>query len=98
MVSFCNWFCLRLCIVLFNIEIMSFHIHRFKTKDVLFEQPTDVQGVYCDYRIKKCRCGEIKRVFDRIYYADKMRFPFHSNPDISFLGLGNKRDIIPNLI
>lgn len=73
-------------------------IHNYKITDWLYEQPTDIKGVYCDYRIKKCTwCGKTKQVIDKIYYADRLRVPLYSFPDISFLTLGNKVDIIPKL-
>lgn len=62
---------------------MRFHIHRFKNKDWFLEQPVlDRFGnhltfagkpLYCDYVVKRCRCGKEKKVmeFNKMYFADK---------------------------
>ena len=70
------------------------HVHNYKTTDILFEQPTGAENTYIDIRVKKCRCGKEKKVLINFYFAKRVRIPFHSDPSISYLGLGNKISLI----
>lgn len=71
---------------------MKIHIHTYKTVDLFFEQSTEYNDVYCDYIIKRCRCGKQKRIFTSIYYADKIRQ--YLGRGLSYMGLGNKKSLI----
>ena len=71
-----------------------FHIHSFKIIDLFFEQPTGSEGLYIDYKILKCCCGKTKTVLTRFYVSEKVRIPFASNADMSYIGLGTKIDLI----
>lgn len=73
---------------------MRLHIHRWKTTDYLFEQPTGAEDIFMDIKIRKCRCGKTKQVLINMYYADRARISIYSNPDISYVGLVNKISLI----
>ena len=56
-----------------------FHIHRFKTVGMQYEQPCTYFGkpAYMDYQTKKCRCGKEKHIIIQGYLADKVRLPIN---------------------
>ena len=73
---------------------MGLHIHRWKTRDINFEQPVGTANCYMDIKILKCRCGKEKKEMINIYRADSARISLYSNPDITYNGLVNKVSLI----
>lgn len=69
------------------------HIHRYRITSLYYEQPTDVEGIWCDYSVKTCRCGAQKHVMKHIYFAQRLRIPLISRKDISYMGLDFKQEI-----
>ncbi len=71
-----------------------FHIHRWKTIDLLFEQPVGAVNCYMDMKVLKCRCGKEKKELINCYRADTARISLYSSPDITYNGLVNKISLI----
>ncbi len=72
-----------------------FHIHRWKTVDLHFEQPCTYMGrnLFCDRKTKRCRkCGETKEKLTAIYTADRIYVSV--NNKVIMYDLQNKRSII----
>lgn len=78
------------------------HIHRWKTTDLLFEQPImSIEGIpiaiennrlYWDFKIKKCKCGKEKKVLINFYTADRVYTQI--NDKLISLQLVNKQPLI----
>lgn len=84
-----------------------FHIHRWKLIGLYYEQPAkeifsdteryaECDRLYVNYRIEKCRCGEISNPISSIYTADKVMKSINSS--LQMFQLVNKDDVIKRVL